>query len=484
MKGLKCGLLLALFITLGLSLNVSLDVNALKHNVQSIPFAMPMGYSRGNSNLLEPLQLVYNIHGSGIDYDPVTAWAFRSGDVADSDHCAYQSYYNAMSDDGVTISYNMPYFLDYASYIPASQSSPPILSIRCNQLKPLPDNYNWSSLPAYAFGTPNLGSYKPYWYEYSGGYGFRVKTQDGLKDSTRITMEDIFGAVPNKFKDLTIPLGLTTDNFGVVTTGRQIEVVGEFMFDSDNPDVDVLSLSNPSSTHFGLYINGYTSVSNWEAEAYESDYVECNFSIDRNNNQNEYPYILSYSCPWRSDKNYLTGYLGFSIRLWTESGDYLWDYPATTFLVASSFIITDNDDTEGSPFGIEVTGGNLDYAPGSGVYNSSSSTPDFFDSIINIFSFGFLNPFDPIFQLFSDNSSCAQIPTIAGMIHSQETQVCPWFPSSVRAIVTPVLGLSSMMLVFGFAVRWLGARSGNLFEDSMETENYSFSNKFRRKRNG
>lgn len=72
--------------------------------------------------------------------------------------------------------------------------------------------------------------------------------------------------------------------------------------------------------------------------------------------------------------------------------------------------------------------------------------------------------------MFSDNNSCASIPTISSMIHSDESQVCPWFDSSIRNIVTPVLGLSSMMLVFGFAVRWLGSSSGNLFEDSSNEE--------------
>ena len=99
-----------------------------------------------------------------------------------------------------------------------------------------------------------------------------------------------------------------------------------------------------------------------------------------------------------------------------------------------------------------------------------------------LFSFDFINPFAPIFNLFN-NDSCAQIPTLASMLHSNETQVCPWFDSSVRNITTPVLGLSSMMLVFGFVVRWLGSRSGNFIEDSggVDAGGYHFENKYRRK---
>ena len=72
--------------------------------------------------------------------------------------------------------------------------------------------------------------------------------------------------------------------------------------------------------------------------------------------------------------------------------------------------------------------------------------------------------------MFSDQSTCANIPTLAGMLHSNETQVCPWFSAETRAIVTPVIGLSSMMLLFGFVVRWLGSGSGNFVEDAGSIE--------------
>lgn len=73
-----------------------------------------------------------------------------------------------------------------------------------------------------------------------------------------------------------------------------------------------------------------------------------------------------------------------------------------------------------------------------------------------IFNFNLINPFTPLFLLFNSGDSCVSIPTLASWLHTEQTSVCPFFPSSVRTIVTPVLGISSMMLLFGFAMRWLG----------------------------
>ena len=67
--------------------------------------------------------------------------------------------------------------------------------------------------------------------------------------------------------------------------------------------------------------------------------------------------------------------------------------------------------------------------------------------------------------MFRSGDTCASIPNLASMLHSNETQVCAFFPSTVRDILTPVFVLASMMLVFGFVVRWLGSSSGNMFED-------------------
>lgn len=71
-----------------------------------------------------------------------------------------------------------------------------------------------------------------------------------------------------------------------------------------------------------------------------------------------------------------------------------------------------------------------------------------------LFNFTAFNPFSPIFGLFV-SSDCVNISTIASMLKSNNTQYCSWFSVSVRSILTPAIGISAMMLIFGFFVRWL-----------------------------
>lgn len=71
-----------------------------------------------------------------------------------------------------------------------------------------------------------------------------------------------------------------------------------------------------------------------------------------------------------------------------------------------------------------------------------------------IFNFNILNPFAPLFEMFNP-SGCVQIPTLSDWLHTEDTQVCPWFPVKVRQIATPVLSIASVMLLFGFVVGWL-----------------------------
>jgi len=86
------------------------------------------------------------------------------------------------------------------------------------------------------------------------------------------------------------------------------------------------------------------------------------------------------------------------------------------------------------------------------------------DKAQGIFNFSVLNPFEPLFQLFSPND-CVDIPTISNMVHSEDSKYCSWFPSSVRVLLTPVFGFASVMLLFGFVVRWLGGSEIIRFSD-------------------
>lgn len=78
------------------------------------------------------------------------------------------------------------------------------------------------------------------------------------------------------------------------------------------------------------------------------------------------------------------------------------------------------------------------------------------DKAAGIFNFSILNPFAPLFALFRSPDSCANIPTLARWVHSETSTVCSWWSADVRSLLTPVFGISSIMLLFGFIVRWIG----------------------------
>lgn len=94
--------------------------------------------------------------------------------------------------------------------------------------------------------------------------------------------------------------------------------------------------------------------------------------------------------------------------------------------------------------------------------NGSSDTSfNFWD---NIFMFGLTFPFNSMFNLFSNPGNCANIPTIASWVHSSDSTYCSWWPSNVVSTLTPVFGVVSLMVLFGFIVSWLrGDRAYNVF---------------------
>lgn len=89
------------------------------------------------------------------------------------------------------------------------------------------------------------------------------------------------------------------------------------------------------------------------------------------------------------------------------------------------------------------------------------------DKAAGVFNFGISNPFSGLFALFSPANTCASIPILASWLHSDTTTVCSWWSPSIRSVLTSVFGISSIILLFGFFVRWLG--SGYTFDvDSMD----------------
>lgn len=85
---------------------------------------------------------------------------------------------------------------------------------------------------------------------------------------------------------------------------------------------------------------------------------------------------------------------------------------------------------------------------------------DLSSKLSNLFSFTAFNPFSGLFGLFT-SGGCKPIPTIGKMLNKPDATYCPWFPDNVRSILTPVLGISSMMLIFGFFIRWLNSDDFN-----------------------
>lgn len=81
------------------------------------------------------------------------------------------------------------------------------------------------------------------------------------------------------------------------------------------------------------------------------------------------------------------------------------------------------------------------------------------DTLGSTFRFEIRNPFMGLLGLFTNNCPVS-IPTIAGMLGSSQTTYPCWFSSQTRGILTPVIGISASVLLFGFIVRGF-LRKGN-----------------------
>lgn len=345
------------------------------------------------------------------------------------------------------------------------ESTIPNALLVCNVLAS--DNHHISNLSANGAkcgGLWNVGEYLndqvlPYWYSYDGFYiHSRAIDVDGTSYTNTFSLSDFFNQKIPTFSYLRIPLGSYDgyfENPSNLTVNRSFEFAGYFDFDDG---FEWHSNIQTNGSYFRLHYDGMTKYDGSDSPI--DDYVDCTTNLITLGGGNGLT-RLEYHCPVTLDSDYLyfNPYLEISGNgnyVWTTNGD--WRFNAL-------YLITDNDDSFGGYFNSDLTGGGE--IPGDAENNipDNESFDNWFNDLVNSFSFDFVNPFAPIFDLFN-NDSCANIPTLASMLHSNETQVCPWFDSTTRNIATPVLGLSSMMLLFGFVVRWLGARSGNFFEDS------------------
>lgn len=292
----------------------------------------------------------------------------------------------------------------------------------------------------------------PYWYSADGFWtkAHHINTSTGMAYNSAFYFSEMLGGVvPNKFSVLTFPVfDSSTDNS---CTGdlseRPFDFKGVFRFDGStfnwNPDLGNLSrfVVSFNSTGNEVFSDAVCTVNHVTVEGYQQ---------------------LEFSCPTTFPEldpdSIITAELviqGFDSNdnltwVWDSDGD--WSF-------GGLYIITDNVDTPGCSLHDDLTGNHIggDYTE----EDMAEAQNGAYGGLSNLFNFSFINPFSGIFDLFTNGDSCASIPTLASMIHSEETQVCPWFDSTTRNILTPVLGLSSMMLIFGFAVRWLKSSSGN-----------------------
>ena len=287
-----------------------------------------------------------------------------------------------------------------------------------------------------------------------------VSSSDGLTYSHSFSFSRLYqGDQPNKFYFMTLPLNEQDSYFmdkSNLYSGRHFEFKLLFKFDGSfswNPDL--------SQGYSHIRASGYSPSSSdslWSDSVYTNDY-DCTNNLVQVSGHTQ----LEISCPVTLDRDYLAWIPSYEIY----NPGYVWDSDSW-WEFFGFYVVTDNDDTPGRSFNSHLAG-DL-WSPTNGVGGDGScASSDLICQLNNLFVFSIpvsSTPLGGILGNFSDGSSCASIPTIAGLIHSNETQVCPWFSSSVRSIATPILSLFSACLVFQFVVKWLKSGSGNFLEDS------------------
>jgi len=497
MKGLKkCfGLLLLLFTISTLSFVVSSDVSALKHDYEGVPFLLPINYHDFVYDSDSGLYFIdWDKGGSGYDgsdFLPGTFGGFVLSGFGSSSYYSGIQFNNDMvslhtsriNNKCNVFNYNFTElgstsFYDFSpSYyriaIGTTEFYDPRLTFDSSEFLcnyhlnfgsfPQPE-FHFASLdnvPIYGGSDGFVHSYPsasvfvsnnllPSWYTFDGFYthSTAIDSDSGIHYNHSFSFSDLVNKEIHDVSTLYLPLYSYDDYWTDPTNfyaGRHLKWVG--VFDFDEPVV--VNQSPSSDSHFYVAIVGVDQ----SLESF-SQLIPC--ALNYRSVSDIDVYQLEYTCEdyLNSDLIYMYSVLylySSDSNVFSTTGDWRWN---------TQYLVTDNDETPGSSFGGLTSG------LGEAVVDSGTDNADWFQSLIHLFTFGFMNPFAPIFNLFDTGDQCVDIPTLASMIHSNETRVCPWFNSSTRNIVTPVLGFSSMMLLFGFAVRWLGGSSGNFFEDS------------------
>lgn len=391
--------------------------------------------------------------------------------------CSWQYSGNYRSSGQWLYDYNST--LHFKSNVRYNRSNGSDLS-SCNQNAPFGSGtllpMNWRSIPG-MYDDYRLDT-QPYSFDYASYFYQDSIDVDGVVyNSSILNFSEIFGrSNVRQFThplEIRIPVGtihdIQSDDFVDIVSGTTLD----FSYELYLTELSSYDLSVSSSAQVTL---GYSYIPS--SDNFSTVYGSLSCSVS--SLYDDYGLRFSWNCPFVSPEDIYENLIFFYFIISPGSGQsYIWDvvFDDSTensgdisFFTKSLYVVTDGDDTPGGLIGGFSGGGNLSAAPGSAYQNVSSDNADWFSSLSNLFSFSIFNPFAPIFNLFTNGQSCASIPIIAGMLHAESDQYCSWFPLSVRNVLTPVFSLASVMLLFGFIVRWLGASSGNFFEDSKSQE--------------
>lgn len=509
MKGVNklcCGLLLVFSIMLGLLFAGSSDVSALKYELEYIPFYTSEIPNNSGHELYEPFRWHASSSLPTDSFLGHNTARFHLNWDSNSGKCVYSfwRYLDSYASDDTLDSLVIP---SYINPIDGVTSDSNLLDSNMSYCSPdgISSHVDEGSIPTGGLQVADfpLRSYLPRRFAVNGAYLKSTATNDGLYASTKFNFVDLYrydfnsvdGPDPTIFNVslpsltyLSLPIG---SSFVPMSSGSPLQVSGRFYFDT----VDGTSpITYDSSTPVTLSSNFYSDYNHYltPATSYSVASSTCSTSFTANSNPDEYPYYFDFTCSLTVpiDSSFSGHTLTFgsglssSSPIWSSSSNF------KDIVFDNITVVTNNDFTpaDHSFQNFEISSISEDIIPGwaGGTYfpNIVTNGFDWSESLKNLFGFNFSNPFQPIFSMFSPDSNCASIPTLAGMLHSEESTVCPWFSSETRSILTPVLSLASMMLLFGFAVRWLGARSGNFVEDSggIDSGGFHFENKFRRKK--
>ena len=271
---------------------------------------------------------------------------------------------------------------------------------------------------------------EPYWYSADGfwTHAHHINTNTGESYESAFYLSEMFGGfIPNKFSTLTLPIYNSEQDESCTNSFSERDFEFKAVFNFDGSAVLNPNLGNNSLAQVAFQSSGNENI---------SPFV-CRLTVTQLQPEGDGTKTqVQFSCPGTfpalSNNSIITGH--FMIQAYDSNSDPTWFFDTTAdFSFGGLYIITDGNDTEGCSLHDDLTGNHIggDYTDEDQLKADSGS----FGGLTNLFNFQFINPFQPLFDMFTSGDSCASIPTLAGMIHSEQTQVCPFFDSTTRAVV-------------------------------------------------